>query len=142
MEKTVIIHDAQVYANVPDYEQYAYVYSKTLSSEVFADVDMAIDQYVMIGYQGKKIYRKCAARCGVKSDEISLGNRSIRELGLKRTELNGVAKVQMSRCNWFQYQFNNSDSSLKASFVIVLIGLMCSIFSTIKDLVEILCDIM
>ena len=57
---TPILHNAQIYQNIQDYEQYAYVYSKVLSELVFDDdEDLSIDQYVKITSvdTDKAIYR-------------------------------------------------------------------------------------
>lgn len=133
--KVVRFHDSQVCQTVQDYEQYAYVYSKTISEEIYHDDDVSIDQYVKITRCSKTIYRKCAARKGVKSNEISLGNRSIKELGLKRKDL-GVEKVCISKSNWFLYHFYNSDVSFRMLFIIALIGLISSLASLLNDIIS------
>lgn len=135
MGKIVKFHDRQILLANPDYEQFAYLYSKSISDEVFADEDQHIDKYVVIQYRKKKIYRKCAAYRTVLSNEISLGNRSIRELGLKSKDL-GTKEVEVRKSNWFTYQFNNSDISQRMAFIIALVGLACAIFSTCKDIIE------
>ena len=135
--KRLIKHRKEIYENVPDYEQYAYLYSKTFSSEVFDEDDLCIDQYVMIEYGNRRIYRKCAAKSGICSGEISLGNRSIRELGIdNKIYQTGKIKVKMSKSNWFMYQMFNGDKSLKMVFIIGIFSLLCTIFSTLKDIIE------
>ena len=135
MQKVVRFHDAQICQNNQDYEQYAFLYSKSIAEEVFCNEELSIDAYVKISYGALTIYRKCAAWRTVKSGEISLGNRSIRELGLKNAQL-GKVHVTVKKSNWFAYQLHNSDISLKVSFIVLLIGLFCSVFSTIKDIIE------
>lgn len=57
---TPILHNAQIYQTIQDYEQYAYVYSKVLFERVFDDDDdLSIDQYVKITSvdTDKAIYR-------------------------------------------------------------------------------------
>ena len=128
MYKVAQFHDPKFCSNVQDYEQYALLYSKTVAEDVFSDDDTNVDQYVRLQYGGKVIFRKCAAWRTVKSSEITLGNRTIRELGLQKAHL-GVESVQIQKSNWFSYQFNNSDISLKLTFIIGLLGFVCSILS-------------
>ena len=128
MYKTVRYHDSMFCSNVRDYEQYALLYSKTVAEDVFSDDDTNIDQYVRIQYGGKVVFRKCAAWRTVKSGEVALGSRTIRELGLQKAQL-GVESVSIQKSNWFMYQFNNSDISLKLTFIIGLLGFVCSILS-------------
>ena len=135
MQKVVRFHDSQICQNNQDYEQCAFLYSKSIAEEVFCNDELSIDAYVKIINGSHAIYRKCAAWRTVKADEVSLGNRSIRELGLKNAQL-GKVHVTVKKSNWFAYQLHNSDISLKVSFIVLLIGLFCSVFSTIKDIIE------
>ena len=135
--KWLVKHKKEIYDSVPDYEQYAYLYSKTLSSEVFDKDEMSIDQYVKIEYKGKKIYRKCAAKAGLRSDEVSLGNRSIKELGIEnKINKAGDVGVCVTKSNWFMYQMFNGDKSLKMAFVFTIFSLICTVFSSLKDIIE------
>lgn len=132
---TPILHNAQIYQNIQDYEQYAYVYSKVLSERVFDDDDdLSIDQYVKITNvdTGKAIYRKCAAKNGIKKEEISLGNRSLRELGIK---IPSPHSVIVRKSNWFSYMWHNSDASFRFTFYFTLLALACSIISLLVDLI-------
>lgn len=137
MKKIVRFHDSIICQNFQDYEQYAFFYSKSLAEEVYHDEDIPIGSYVSIKYGSKVIYRKCAAWRTIGSEELSLGNRSIKELGLSRAQL-GVEKVQVNKSNWFAYNFYNSDTSLKMLFYMAILGFFCSVFSTLKDLLELL----
>ena len=137
MKKTVRFHDSLICQSVQDYEQCSYLYSKSVAEEIFEEEDTTIDYYVKIKNGSKTIYRKCAAWRTVKSHEISLGNRSIRELGLTKKDL-GKKEVEVKKSNWLAYQIHNSDRSKKIAFFIVLIGLFCTVFSTTKDIIELL----
>ena len=128
MYKTVRYHDSIFCSNVSDYEQYALLYSKSIAEGVFSDDDTNIDQYVRIQYGGKVVFRKCAAWRTVKSGEVALGSRTIRELGLQKAQL-GVESVSIQKSNWFMYQLNNSDVSQKLTFIMALLGFMSSILS-------------
>lgn len=134
--KTVRFHDSFICQNVPDYEQYAYMYSKSVAEAIFQNDDFALDQYVKIQSNTKTIYRKCAAWRTIKKNEISLGNRSIRELGFKSEDL-GYSKVEVTKSNWLSYQIHNSDRSQKAAFLLALIGFICAVLSSLKDIFDI-----
>lgn len=137
MKKVVKFHDPLIVQKVQDYEQYAFLYSKSVAEEIFCDEEPYLDKYVRIQYGSRKIYRKCAAFRTVNSNEISLGSRSIKEIGLKSRQL-GVEEVEVKKTTWLAYQLYNSDLSQRIAFIIVLIGLFCSIFSTTKDIIEII----
>lgn len=137
MKKVVKFHDSQIIRANQDYEQFACLYSKSISNEIFCDDDQHLDKYVKIQYGSNKIYRKCAAFRTVSAKEISLGNRSIRELGLKGNDL-GIKRVEVRKSNWFAYQLYNSDMSQRIAFIIALAGLVCAFFSTCKDIVELI----
>ena len=137
MQKVVRLHDNLIVQKIQDYEQYAFLYSKSVAEDIFCEDDQHIENYVKIQYGSNKVYRKCAAFRTVKANEISLGNRTIRELGLQKEQL-GIQKLEVKKMNWFAYQLHNSDLSQRVAFIIVLVGLLCSIFSTSKDIIEIL----
>lgn len=128
MYKTVRLHDSTFCSNVNDFEQYALLYSKTIAEDVFSDDDTNIEQYVKIQYGSKIVFRKCAAWRTVKSGEVTLGCRTIRELGLRRAQL-GEEQIRIQKSNWFMYQFNNSDLSQKLTFLMALLGFVSSIVS-------------
>ncbi len=124
-------HHPEILDKTQEYEQLVYVYSKTIATQVFEPDDLSIDQYIRIKSSKNTIYRKCSAYRSVKSGEITLGNRSLRELGFnKRNELDG-ATVEITKSNWLCYQYFNSDRSLRATFILAALGLICSIASLI-----------
>lgn len=126
----VIAHDIKVCEKYPDYEQYACFNSYQLSDE-FLKEKISLDQYVVIETHGKKIFRKCIARAGVCHNEVSLGARTRRELCVKVGD-----DVNISHTTWLKYRLHNSDTSVKLAFVLALLGVLCSIFSTINDFIK------
>ena len=132
-EMTVIEHDVSVCEKYADYEQYAcfnsYWLAGKLSNESLQQ-NYDIDRYVKIECNGKKMYRKCIAHRVVCSQEVSLGCRTRRLLGVKEGE-----EVNVSSSTWFQYHFHNSDKAVKVAFIMALISFLCTIISTITGLV-------
>ena len=122
-------HDQEILDKTQEYEQQVYVYSKTMATQIFEPDDLSIDQYIRIKYGKKKIYRKCSGYRSVKSGEITLGNRSLRELGFKIVDEH--SKVQIAKSNWLCYQYFNSDKSLRATCILAALGFICSIASLI-----------
>lgn len=125
----VIPHDHNVCETYSDYEQYACFNSHKLADE-FLNEAVSIDQYVEVEYNGKKIYRKCVARNGVNRDEVSLGARTRKILGVKTND-----NVKISDSTWLKYQMHNCDASIKVAFVIAIVGLLCTVISTVIDVI-------
>lgn len=122
-------HDISVCETYSDYEQYACFNSYWIAGELPGD-DFYFDRYVRIECNGKKMYRKCIAHRVVCSQEVSLGCRTRRLLGVKEGE-----EVNVSSSTWFQYHFHNSDKAVKVAFIMALISFLCTIISTITGLV-------
>lgn len=131
---TVIHHSNDIVKSCPDYNQLACFYSKTVSGIRGLD-NSSVDYYVKITnmYGTKSIYRKVLAAKGVSSNDVSISQRSSFELGVSQGEV-----VYISRSSWLHYNLHNSDRSLKGAFILAFIGFICAIFSSLKDIYELI----
>ena len=111
-----------------DYEEYALVYSKVFHNiQENVDCDDLFNGYVKLTSKstGCSVYRKCRAYKGCKSGDIAIGSRTRKELG------DGKDEVIIQHTNWLAYNLHHSDRSRRASVIITLIALLCSILSSI-----------
>jgi hypothetical protein len=130
----VIHHSNDVVKNSSDYNQLACFYSKAFSDIRGLD-NSSVDCYVKItnAYGTKTIYRKAIAKTGVRCRGVSISHRSSLELGVSQGD-----DVYISRSSWLSYNLHNSDRSLKGAFIFAFIGFICAIFSSLKDIYELI----
>lgn len=110
-----------------DFEGYVLVYSKALGKiqdgENLGDVagnNDALEGLVRIKHNCKCVYRKCIAHKGIKANEVALGYRSRKKLGL---ENDNMGYVNVMPTNWFCYLWNHYQSVIKWPFRISFVSL-------------------
>lgn len=133
---SVVHQDGDFVESNKDYEQFALLYSKTFadvhndkedeSSTYYNLFDDTFSKYVRILSEKKSIIRKCSARNGIKSNEVALGHRTIKELGLSDSNKNLVA-VEPS--NFIAYYLKNSDKYIKFTAWSGLVALVLTFVS-------------
>lgn len=108
-----------------DYDQYALVYSKTLSPFLLSNG--IIDKYVKITTKGKTVYRIIQARNGIPAGEIRVGYITKKALGLDKED---VVDATVAPASFIAYYLHNSNSHIKVSAWIALIGFVLAVLST------------
>lgn len=141
-ELTVIEMDKEFVKSTREFEQYALCYSKAMS-KLFQDEDsgpesfqeLDLERFVVLEnpQTNKRVFRKSAARNGVKSNQIAIGYRTQKEIGVKNGE-----KITVGRANWIQYYWHNSVLYEKAMFFFAFISLLCGVLSLIIQLAQII----
>lgn len=122
--------------NHSDYEQYALLYSYTLSKVYSGNTangkghteEVWIDKYISISANGKRVYRKSQSRNGVNQNSIKLGSRTWKELGLDKIQDKTVC---VRPASFIAYYLNNSNRHIKATTWIGLIGAILTVISAI-----------
>lgn len=163
LQLVAIDHTLDFLKSCADYEQYATVYSKTMTelqkkeinpSSVNTENDPktnciedtplnsndkkqfdTIDRYVKICYKGKSVYRKCCAKNGIKATEIGLGDRTQKEFGIDKCS---AALVCVKASSFICYYLCNSDKYIKHTARIGLLGFLLTFLSGIIALFSLL----
>lgn len=141
---SVVYQDKDFVGTNKDFEQFALLYSKTFAgvnngekeekTSVFANLyDDSFSKYVRISFDKRSIIRKCSARNGIKSNQVALGNRTIKELGISDVANN---RVIIEPANFIVYYLENSDKYVKftawsglVAFVLTLVSSIITILS-------------
>ena len=142
-ELAVIDMDTEFVKNTREFEQYALCYSKAMA-ELFQEkaaspespIQLDLERFVVLvnSKTKKRVYRRSSSRNGVKSNQIAIGYRTQKELGVKSGE-----KVAVGRASWIQYYWYNSVIYEKTMFFFAVISLLCGILSLIIQLVQMIC---
>lgn len=140
--KPVIINRDFIRYN-PDFEQYALLYSKGLQKLFEESNDKGIDnqdeeemqepqafgKYVKINNNGKVIYRKCRAECHIRREEVGLGIRTQKELGIGSNTKN--PKVILKKAFFISFYLCNSDKYVALTAWLAVTGFFLSLLSLI-----------
>lgn len=139
--KDVIEIDNEFVQSIWDYEHYALVYSKELTNlfengtvDAKSFDDLRLDRFVElknIENPKKRVFRKCMARNGIAANQIAIGCRTAKELGVKQ----GQGAVYIQKAKWYQYHWFNSEKFVKVGFVMTLLSLLCGILSFIQGII-------
>ena len=141
MEIVVNKVDYNSIENIDEPERFIFMYSHHF--EDVADCPMAdaysnnktdlIEGFMKITNEfGKSIYRKFRG-INKKSESAYLGYRSMCELGLKNGDMVSVVPT-----TWFKYLIHNSDSYIRHTVILAILGLACSVLSCIFAIIQLI----
>jgi hypothetical protein len=94
--------------------------------------------YVKITANGKTIYRKLVG-ANIKGGQIQMSYRSMKELNIKKgRKVNKKKVVNVEKTCWFKYYWCNSDSGVRAPFIIAFISLALAVISSLITIYDLL----
>lgn len=133
--------DYDLVANIDNHERFVYMYSKdykkvfgcSIKDSYIKKKTKQIEGFLKITNKcGKKIYRRFRS-CKVESGSVYLGYRSMGELGLEDGDT-----ITVEPTSWWKYYTHNSDSYIKYTVIIAIVGVICSILSCILAIIQII----
>lgn len=144
----VVRQDGDFVKGNKDFEQFALLYSKTLADVHNDDkeegvlplvnlFDDTFSKYVRISFEKKSIIRKCSARNGIKSNEVALGHRTIKELGVRNINKD---PVNVEPSNFIAYYLKNSDKYVKLTAWSGLVAFVLTVVSSVITILSLLVE--
>ena len=138
--KTIVNEiDYNLVANIDNYERYLYLYPKDYEKITGCSINDAysnkktnlIEGFLKItNGSSKKIYRRFRG-CGVPSGSVYLGYRSMCELGLSDGDT-----ITVEPTSWWKYYMHNSDTYVKKTVRIAIVGLLCTVVSMVLSIIQ------